>query len=505
MPPRSAPGADPNDTTSEVDRALLTMIAANARTGTALNGGGMVLLAAALWFHGAGQGVFIWLAVAMTVVGLQATLVQAHLDRLLLAGRVRDLSRIDIPCALLLGTVWGAAALIYFEAEPVRMLILATMVLSNVTASSTAIPDRVRLMAFCLPAALPLIVRLLLTFDALGLMLALTLTLALGAMLFHALRSAEILRGSIRMRIDNERLLRETRESLEQQTATAEVLQVIKASPGDLAPVFDAIVKSATRLCQADSGGVWLVENGVARAHGAQGGNTPPAYLAYLADTAVPVDWLLGRKTQGLHFLHIDDLKASKAYQIGMPFVVAGVDLGGIRTNLRECVESALDLVAGRAAEKQLDLAYDFDRELPAAVLGDVTRLRQVLLNLLSNAVKFTDHGEVVLTVSAGADEQTEQGRLLHFSVRDTGIGLSDEGMGRLFQKFSQADSSTTRKYGVTGLGLAISKLLAELMGGAMGGDSAGPACGRWVTGRTWPATASRPSNAWRASPTRWC
>jgi signal transduction histidine kinase/DNA-binding response OmpR family regulator len=139
--------------------------------------------------------------------------------------------------------------------------------------------------------------------------------------------------------------------------------------------------------------------------------------------------------------------------------------------DLRECVESALDLIAARAAEKQLDIAYVFDGEVPAAIEGDVTRLRQILLNLLSNAVKFTERGEVVLTVSA-ADGK------LQFAVRDTGIGLSEEGKSRLFQKFSQADSSTTRKYGGTGLGLAISKLLAELMGGTMGVDSAGPGQG---------------------------
>jgi GAF domain-containing protein/CheY-like chemotaxis protein len=135
--------------------------------------------------------------------------------------------------------------------------------------------------------------------------------------------------------------------------------------------------------------------------------------------------------------------------------------------DLRECIESALDLVAARAAEKHLDIAYQFEGEVPPAVTGDVTRLRQILLNLLSNAVKFTEQGEVVLTVSATADE-------LHFAVRDTGIGLSDAGKRRLFQKFSQADSSTTRKYGGTGLGLAISKLLAELMGGSMWAESAG-------------------------------
>ena len=139
--------------------------------------------------------------------------------------------------------------------------------------------------------------------------------------------------------------------------------------------------------------------------------------------------------------------------------------------DLRECVESALDLIGARAAEKHLDIAYVFDGELPVAVAGDVTRLRQVLLNLLSNAVKFTEAGEVVLTVST-------EGEQLNFSVRDTGIGLSTEGISRLFQKFSQADSSTTRKYGGTGLGLAISKLLAELMGGTMDVHSAGPGQG---------------------------
>ena len=135
--------------------------------------------------------------------------------------------------------------------------------------------------------------------------------------------------------------------------------------------------------------------------------------------------------------------------------------------DLRECVESALDLISGRAAEKHLDLAYLFDGEVPAAVRGDVTRLRQILLNLLSNAVKFTDSGEVVLGVSAQGDE-------IQFAVRDSGIGLTEQQIGRLFQSFSQADSSTTRKYGGTGLGLAISKRLAELMGGSMVVESAG-------------------------------
>jgi signal transduction histidine kinase/CheY-like chemotaxis protein len=149
---------------------------------------------------------------------------------------------------------------------------------------------------------------------------------------------------------------------------------------------------------------------------------------------------------------------------------------------LRECVESALDLVSTRAVEKQLDVAYFFEGDVPAAIEGDVTRLRQVLLNLLSNAVKFTEEGEVVVTVQ-GAPARNGRTELT-FSVRDTGIGLSREAMDRLFQSFSQADSSTTRKYGGTGLGLAISKRLAELMGGRMLATSDGPGRGStfWFT-----------------------
>ncbi|MGR4871659.1 GAF domain-containing protein [Variovorax sp. LARHSF232] len=143
---------------------------------------------------------------------------------------------------------------------------------------------------------------------------------------------------------------------------------------------------------------------------------------------------------------------------------------------LRDCVESALDLVSARATEKHLDLAYVFEGEVPLAIRGDLARLRQILLNLLSNAVKFTEAGEVVLTVRAEPAPSGEA-RLI-FSVRDTGIGLSPQGMGRLFQSFSQADSSTTRKYGGTGLGLAISRRLAELMGGTMWAHSDGPGQG---------------------------
>jgi CheY-like chemotaxis protein len=140
--------------------------------------------------------------------------------------------------------------------------------------------------------------------------------------------------------------------------------------------------------------------------------------------------------------------------------------------DVRECVESALDLVAPRAAEKHLEIAYQFVGEVPPVIEGDLTRLRQILLNLLSNAVKFTELGEVVLTVTSKPLPPNRH--KVEFAVRDTGIGIAPDVMSRLFQSFSQADTSTTRKYGGTGLGLAISKRLAELMGGRMWAHSAG-------------------------------
>lgn len=163
--------------------------------------------------------------------------------------------------------------------------------------------------------------------------------------------------------------------------------------------------------------------------------------------------------------------------------------------DLRECVEASLDLVTARAVEKSIDIAYIFEGDIPPAIVGDVTRLRQVITNLLSNAVKFTEEGEVVLTVSSqrskngGGREQVT----LTFAVRDTGIGLSPEGISRLFQSFTQADSSTTRKYGGTGLGLAISKRLTEMMGGSMWVTSEGTGRGSTFTFNIKAETADLP------------
>jgi signal transduction histidine kinase/DNA-binding response OmpR family regulator len=160
------------------------------------------------------------------------------------------------------------------------------------------------------------------------------------------------------------------------------------------------------------------------------------------------------------------------------------MDLESQPFDLRECLESTIDLVALKAAEEGLDISYEMKEGTPLAIMGDVTRLRQILINLMNNAVKFTEQGEIVLSVDSSARPgngtvDLELGRYeVHFAVSDTGIGIPADRMDRLFRSFSQVDISTSRKYGGTGLGLAISSRLAEQMGGTMWAESEGPGHG---------------------------
>ncbi|MCK6446809.1 MAG: response regulator [Planctomycetes bacterium] len=178
------------------------------------------------------------------------------------------------------------------------------------------------------------------------------------------------------------------------------------------------------------------------------------------------------------------------------------LDLESLEFDLRTLVDETIDLIAERAREKHLELLCEFSTDVPRHVRGDPGRVRQILLNLLGNAIKFTATGHVHLEVQREND--SDGAVLVRFSVRDTGIGVPPELREHLFQPFSQADASVTRRFGGTGLGLSISKRLAELLGGAIGVESAGGrgAC-FWFTVKLERSTPREELTAIRARPLR--
>ena len=188
---------------------------------------------------------------------------------------------------------------------------------------------------------------------------------------------------------------------------------------------------------------------------------------------------------------YINKIKGSSRHLLGiindildLSKIEAGkLSVEHIEFELEKVLDNVADLIADKTSSKGLELIFDLGKNVPPFLIGDPLRLGQILINYSNNAVKFTEHGEIDITIRV--KDETNKDVLIHCAVRDTGIGLSDEQMGRLFQSFSQADASTTRKFGGTGLGLVIAKKLAELMGGEVGVNSEpGKGSTFWFTAR---------------------
>lgn len=170
------------------------------------------------------------------------------------------------------------------------------------------------------------------------------------------------------------------------------------------------------------------------------------------------------------------------------------MELERLDFDLDDCLETTIDLLATQAEEKGLELGLLVDPNVPRQLQGDPGRLRQVLVNLMGNAIKFTDRGSVVVRVKL-PDRRRRTRNKICFKVTDTGIGIPQEAQQKLFESFSQVDASTTREYGGTGLGLAICKQLVELMGGAIGVESAvGRGSTFWFTAKFGRSTTRKPS-----------
>ncbi len=357
-------------------------------------------------------------------------------------GRLDRWRRLLYAYNALIGSAWGLSGLLFFETEPIRLVVLVMlqvgMALSVVPGNAAMLPGAYFNLV---PCATPLVARALLDGTSLSLLTGLSVALMLTFMLAYGHVFSRALTTSIRMRHENLRLNEAlTEQRVRERTAVLEASNAHKSA--FLATVSHEIRTPMNAII--GMGGLLL--------------DTPlnaeqRDYATTIRDSGESLLTIIN------DILDFSKIEAGRLEVESLPF------------ELRECIESALDLVAPKAAEKHLDLAYEPEGELPGTLLGDVARLRQVLLNLLSNAVKFTEHGEVVVSLRL-------DGAMLHFVVRDTGIGLNEQGMSRLFQSFSQADSSTTRKYGGTGLGLAISRNLVELMGGRMWAQSDGPGRG---------------------------